>query len=89
MPDDALLGASQKILDVGVIGAVCILLLLGIAYAVRRYNAEQEAHQKTRDAWLADVKEYANIGESVRNQMQANTSAMQSVLEIVKERNRQ
>jgi len=89
VPDDAFLGASQKILDVGVIGAVCILLMIALAYIVRRYNAEQEAHQKTRDSWLADVKEYANIGESVRNQMQANTSAMQSVLEIVKERTRQ
>lgn len=99
MPEDIVSGAGKSILDVGVIGAVCILLIVALAWVVRTWRLdvaavrqelqdERKAHLETREAWLEDVKEYAAIGESVRDQMRALITLYNSTMEVIKDSRR-
>ena len=90
MPEALIGEAGRSILDVGVIGAVCLLLIAAIVWHVRisraDLKAEREAHKATLDAYLKSIKEYASIGESIRDQMAASEATMRAVLDVVKER---
>ncbi len=92
MPDATIVEASKSFLDFGVIGALCIILMGVIVYQARTHKAEmteeREAHQKTRENQLADLRNYATIGESVRDQMKTLTVAFEQAVEIIKDRGR-
>lgn len=90
MPDAQLTEATKSILDVGVIGGICILLIAALIIRERMWRAdmkaEREDHQKTREAHLTDVKHFALIGESVRDQMKTQVQAFQNVIDLFKQR---
>jgi hypothetical protein len=90
MPDAQLTEASKSILDVGVIGAICLLLIAALIIRERMWRAdmkaERDAHQETREEHLADVKHFAMIGESVRDQMKTQVQAFQNVIDLFKTR---
>lgn len=92
LPDDAILDASKKLIDFGVIGAVCIMLIAALAWLGITYRTDMrrkdEENQRIREAHLADVKNYATIGESVRDQIKPALTAFQTAVEILKDRNR-
>jgi hypothetical protein len=92
MPEQAIANATQSIVDVGVIGAVCILLMGALVWTVRTWRKEvkdeRDAHQVTRNAHLADVRDMAKLSESIRDQQKATESAITSVLEFVKNERR-
>lgn len=93
MPDAALLDASSKILDLGVIGAACIFLMAMLAFVVRWLQSEQREHQKARDRWIEDLKEVADDRQATREAMSAmatalnqNTATMNTVVDLMRER---
>lgn len=96
MPDDLLLDAGAKINETGVVGAVCIMLILALGWLWKTWRqdmaaaraelqAERELHQKTRELWLADVKSYATIGETVREQLRTQVPLLTGAMEMLKE----
>lgn len=80
MPDAALLDASKTLIGEGVIGAMLVLSLAGLAFAVRQWMKTLRELYDEKDARLRDSKEYATLAESLRNAMAANTTAIQAVL---------
>ncbi|SMC43348.1 hypothetical protein SAMN06297251_102158 [Fulvimarina manganoxydans] len=73
MPEAVIGTASQALIDNGVIGAVCILLMGALVWVVRTLRAEikdeRDAHQRTREEHLKDVRMLGSLGESVRDQL--------------------
>lgn len=99
MVEELVTGASKEVLDAGVIGAVCLLLIAALIVIIRlwrldlarweaKLEAEQQAHQETRLAWLADVKAYATIGESVRDQIKPLVTTYNTMLDFYKDQAR-
>lgn len=92
MADVLVTEAGRSIIDVGVVGAVCIMLIAALVWkehiSRRDLREEREAHKATLDAYLTSIKQYASIGESIRDQMAASEATMRAVLDLVKERNR-
>ncbi|MFD2235922.1 hypothetical protein [Aureimonas populi] len=92
MPDPLTLEASRQFLDWGPPGALIILLMAVIVFQHRVHRSdvkgEQDAHQKTREAHLADIRAFATIGESIREQQRASEAAINRVLDLVSERDR-
>ena len=93
MPDAAILDASGKFLDVGVIGAACIFLMVALAWVVRQWQAEQKAHQVTRDQRVEDLKEQMADRIAMRDAMSStaaalnqNTATMNAIIDLVRER---
>lgn len=80
MPDSAVLDASKAIIGEGVLGAMLILTLAGLAFTVRQWIKTLRELYEEKDKRLSDAKEYATLAESLRNAMVANTSAIQAVL---------
>lgn len=95
MPDPVILDASRTFLDTGVIGAAAIFLMVALWWSVRQWLKSMSALEAEKDARLADAKEYAKEGEAMRNAMTSaavamkeNTTTMQAVLEVVRDRGR-
>lgn len=80
MPDAALLDASKTLVGEGVIGAMLVLVLGGLVFAVRQWIKTLRELYDEKDARLKDTKEYAALAESLRNAMVANTTAIQAML---------
>lgn len=82
MIDDVGAGAAKAIIESGLLGALLILSLAGLAVVVKlwrsdiakleaRLMSEVEAHNKTREAHMADVRNLANVGEAL-NEMRTD-----------------
>lgn len=88
MPDAIVTEAGKSLLDVGTVGAVCVLLMIVLAARERMWRTdmktERDAHQATRDKYLEDVKQFATIGESVRDQLKTQVAAFQTVIDLMK-----
>lgn len=76
MPEQTIVDASKSILDVGVIGAVLIIVLGAFTWAVRTWRSdmqkmeaalekERSAHQQTKNDQIADLRNLARVAESV------------------------
>lgn len=91
MPD-VFLDATKPFIESGVLGALCVLLMLVVVFQYRSYRADiracEDAHQKTRDALLAEIRSSAALGESIRDQQRATETAITAVLDLLKERDR-
>lgn len=78
MDEKVITDSANRILESGVVGAVCVLLIVALVAVVKMWRSdlrnEQIAHQATRDAWRADVKEFADrlekLGEKVTGAVQ-------------------
>lgn len=90
MPEAAFLDASGKFIDAGILGALVVILMSVIILQYRAHRVDMKekeaAHQKTREAHLADIRAFATIGESIREQQRATEAAITTVLDLVKER---
>jgi len=74
--------AAKAIFESSLLGALLILALVGLAVVVKFWRADvaklearlmaaEEAHQKTRDAHMADVRNLANVSEAL-NEMRSD-----------------
>lgn len=92
MPDTIVTDAARSFFDVGVVGSLCVILALVIWYQDKRHRAElkdeREAHQETREAQIVEIRQFATLGESIRDQQKATEAAIQTVLDLIKERDR-
>ena len=86
VPDATMVEAGKNILDVGVVGSVLIFVVGALGWTVRQWLATQKKFDDLQEARLKDVREFAAIGEAIRNTMAANTVAIESVLKVVRER---
>lgn len=88
MPDEVITEAGRRVIDVGVIGAVCVLLIAALSFMIYIYrkdtHAEREAHEVTRKEYLNDVKLFAQAGESMRSTAQSMVASNAAVIEILK-----
>lgn len=86
--EEVLPGALNKLVETSVLGAVIAILLVAIGVIVRFWRAdlkaaaealekERDDHKATRAEWLTDVKEYATLGESVREQLKVFVGLLQ------------
>lgn len=80
MPEVSVVEASRTIIGEGVIGAMLILTLSALVFAVRQWIKTLRELYDEKDARLKDWKEHATLAESMRNAMAANTTAIQAVL---------
>jgi len=89
MPDASLVDASSAFINADpILGSVVVVLMVVTAWVARQWLAALKSVDAEKDARLADAKEYAASGEAMRNAMQSNTSAIQSILEVVRDRGR-
>lgn len=93
MPDAIVTEASRSLIKADpVLGALCILLIAALVLRERMwradYKAERDAHRETLKKQLEDVKEFARIGESVRDQMKTMVVTFQNVIDLIKDRGR-
>ena len=93
MPDGIITEAGRSFLDVGITGALCVILAAVIVYLTRTHRTElhkeREDHQRTREAQLEDIRAFAKLGESIREQQNALERSIHAVLTIVRERGRE
>lgn len=91
-PDTIVTDAARSFFDVGVVGSLCVMLALVIWYQDKRHRAElkeeREAHQRTREAQIVEIRNFATLGEAIRDQQKATEAAILTVVELVKERSR-
>lgn len=80
MPEISVVEASRTLIGEGVIGAMLILSLAGLAFTVRQWMKTLRELYDEKDARLRDSREYATLAETMRNAMTANTTAIQAVL---------
>lgn len=96
-PDVVTETVTKSFLDVGVVGALC-LLLMGVLVARERYwqkretsltaaftadlRAERAAHDKTRDALLDEVRSNGDTIALVRSQMQSQKDAFDTLIKL-------
>lgn len=93
MPDDIITDAvGQFMAGGGPFAGLCILLMAVLVWRERTYRADlkewQGKHDTSRGEHLADVKAYAEIGESVRDQVKALVVIVQGAVDLMKERQR-
>jgi len=92
VPDAIAVEAGKTFLDLGIAGAVIIVLIGFLGWTVKQWQNERKEYAKKldeeKDARLADAKEFAMLGETTRNAIAANTTAIQAMLEAFKDRKR-
>jgi|GEM_PF-6024724 hypothetical protein len=92
MPDPVTAEAARSFLEYGVVGALCLLLMVVIIFQHRTHKAElkeeRDAHQRTREAQIIEIRQFATLGESIRDQQKALEVTITAVLDLVKERDR-
>lgn len=84
MPDATIINASERLLDVGLVGVFLVFSLAALSWVIRQWMKTLRELYEEKDERLKDAKESAQISESVRNAMVANTNAIQAVLGILK-----
>lgn len=85
MPEAA--DATKSILDVGVVGAVCILLLIGSVWVVNRLLKAQDQILDEKEKRLADHKEFFLAqSEIVRRYLENAAEASNTTLEALRDR---
>lgn len=84
MPDASLLEANRVLFDFGVLGVFCFFLLIALGFAVKQWIDRTRELNAEKDKRLDDVK--ANLAESAANRqaMEANTTAIRTMLDFVK-----
>jgi len=86
IPDATVVDAGKQIIDVGVVGAGLVFCMLALAWVTRQWVAAMKKHDELQEARLKDVKDFAAIGEAIRQAMAANTVAIESALKVIRER---
>ena len=100
MPPEVITETSKTILDVGVVGAICLLLMALLVYRERYWQgrekvltdgykleiaSERGAHDKTREALLEEVRSNGDTIALVRQQMQTQQAAFETLMRMRKE----
>lgn len=95
LPDAAILDASKTIIDVGVIGAALILTICALIWTMRQWLAALKRIDALRLEQLTDAKSQAALGVEMKHSMedsiaalQANTSAVQTLIQVSQNRGR-
>lgn len=79
--------ATKSILDVGVVGAVCILLLLGLVYAVKLVLKKQDEVLEEKEKRLTDHKEFFLAqSEIIRRYLEGAAETSKATLEALRDR---
>lgn len=84
MGDASFLEANRVLFDFGVLGVFCFFLLVALGFAVKQWIDRTRELGAEKDKRLDDVK--ANLAESAANRqaMEANTTAIRTMLDFVK-----
>jgi len=86
LPDATVIDAGKQIIDVGVVGSGLVFTMLALGWVTRQWLAALKRNDELQEARLKDVKEFAGIGEAVRQAMASNTVAIESALKVLRER---
>lgn len=85
MPEAA--DATKSILDVGVVGAVCILLLLGLVYAVKLVLRKQDEVLEEKEKRLTDHKEFFLAqSDIIRRYLEGAAETSKATLDALRDR---
>lgn len=84
MPDATLVEASKQLIDLGTVGVFLVFVLAAFAWVVRQWMKTLQELYTEKDSRFKDAKEYAVLAESLRNAMAANTTAIQTMLQVLK-----
>lgn len=84
MPEEAAASASTKILDVGVVGACCILLILAVIFLIMWIRSILKDMDEAKQAHLDDVKKYAAEGEATRAVLAKTITSVETHTETTK-----
>lgn len=95
MPDAAVLDASGTLVQSGVVGAFLVLVITALVWIAYQWRAAEKALLAEKDNRLADAVKYAEntakfaaLMEAANVSAQASTAAINTVLEIVRDRGR-
>ena len=88
MKEEVILDSASRILDVGVIGAVCLLLMAVVIVRERYWQSEmateRQAHAETRSALLDEVRSNGETVALMRQQMQSQNQAFETLMRMVR-----
>lgn len=81
MPDAAILDASNKLIEAGILGAVLVFVVIALAWVVRQWLSSHALLLKEKDSRLEDAKRYSDV-------VQANETTMRAMVETFRDRSR-
>lgn len=99
MPADIVTDASKSILDVGVVGAICLLLMIVLVFRERWWQSreqkvtdtftaelktERAAHDKTRETLLAEVRSNGEATAEFHTEMRSQREIFNTLIGLVK-----
>ena len=85
---DVTSASSALITAAPVFGPLLILALAALCWVANRWIKAQDALLSEKDARLEDAKEYAAFGEAAKRVMEANTEAIKTSLDFLRDRAR-
>lgn len=95
MPDAAILDASGTLISTGAVGSFLVLVLAALVWTTYQWRAAEKTLLAEKDKRLDDAVAYAENTvkfaaqmEAVNMSAQASTAAINTVLEIVRDRGR-
>lgn len=92
MPDVVLTDAAKEIIGISIVGPICVLLICLLAWREKIYRSDlkmwQDKHDASQAARLNDLREFATMGESMRESQRALAVAVNASMEALKERPR-
>ncbi len=84
MPDGSVLEASRTLIDFGVVGAMFVLTLAALVFCVKQWIERTRELNAEKDKRLDDAKFYMQESSTHRQAIEANTTAIRTVLDFVK-----
>lgn len=89
MPPEAAADATKSILDVGVVGAVCILLLLACVFLANKLFKAQDQMLAEREKRVTEFRDFFTAqSEAIRRSLESATEASNTTLEALRDRRR-
>lgn len=87
MPDQLVIETGRELLAIDpALAAFCFFLIVALIWREKRYYDKQRELTALQEKRLEDVKAYAAIGETVREQMRTMVQVVEQTLEFLKDR---
>jgi hypothetical protein len=86
MIEEVGISTANKFLEQGLIGAILVaswvVFALVIRWLVKEWKAERDAHNVTRVSQVEDIRNFARLGETFREQMKAVETRIDALLDV-------
>lgn len=88
MPDQTIVDASKTFIDTGVIGSALVLVIGALCFVVHRLLKTQDAMLALSEKRVEDGRDFVEASMEFKAAIQANTEAMKTALDFMRDRTR-